>query len=130
SAKHADAIMLTPEDVAALDAIGKRWFAARAGLTSWLASPILDEAVQVIEARARALGPLGQAWLDRVRRHIALSGGSTILERTATFTMTIAPSTLETAVACYLHDLRARPSEKENHIEQFYTYLDPFYFNG
>ncbi len=130
SAKHADAIMLTPEDVAALDAIGARWFAARAGLTSWLASPILDEAVQVIEARARALGPLGQAWLDRVRAHIALSGGSTILDRKPSFAMTIAPSTLKTAVACYLHDLRARPSEKAGHIEQFYTYFDPFYFNG
>ncbi len=128
SAKHADAIMLTLADLATLDDIGKRWMAARTNLTTWLESPILAEGVAVIEARARALGSAGDAWLERVSRHIDKAVGSTTLRREDGLLMTIAPSTLDTAVACFLHDLRARPTDKS--LDAFYTYFDPFYFNG
>ena len=127
SAKHGDALVLDDADLAALTDIGRRWVAAKADLDAWLASPILDEGVRVIEARART-HPQGDAWLARVARHIGDIGGGPLLTRGGGALMSIAPSSLRTAVACFVNDLQARPADKP--LRPFYGYFDPFYFNG
>lgn len=127
SAKHTDALVLDGADLATLADVGRRWVAARTDLDAWLASPILDEAVRVIQARARA-SPNGDAWLARVDRHIGDIGGGPLVTRGPGNLMSIAPSSLRSAVACYLDALVARPADKP--LVPFYGYFDPFYFNG
>ena len=134
SAKHADYVSLDNDTVGKLVEISERWLAAKGDeIEQWIASPILTEAVTLIEARAGAL-PNGAAWLDRVRARVGLIGGTKLLERgvwTASW-VDVADSSLRSAVACYLHELGARPTVagEVKSLDRFYSYFDPLYFNG
>lgn len=134
SAKHADVVSLDAATVTKLVDIAKRWFAAEQDeIEDWIASPIVTEAVDLIEAAAKAR-PHGAAWLDRVKARSGLIGGSELLTRGVwTFSkVDIARSSLRSAVACYLHELEARPTVagEVKSLDRFYSYFDPLYFNG
>jgi len=134
SAKHADVVSLDPETVTRLVDISTRWLAAKVDdIEAWIASPIVTEAVDLIEARAGAL-PNGAAWLGRVKSRANLIGGTTLLQRGWWYVswVDIAQSSLRSAAACYLHELAARPTVggEIKSLDRFYSYFDPFYFNG
>jgi hypothetical protein len=140
SAKHADVVTLDPVTVEKLIGISKRWMTESwlggpvDEIEQWIASPILTEAVDLIQDRARALSPRGQAWLDRVDRQVRLIGGTKLLQRGWWYAswVDIAESSFRSAVACYLHELDARPTvgDVKKPLDPFYSYFDPFYFNG
>ncbi len=135
SAKHADMITLDNKTLDDLTKISKKWMEAKNDeIEDWLASPILTEAVTAIENRARAIGPQGDAWLDRVRSRAGVIGGTKLLKRGwwVVSWVDIADSSLRSAIGCYLHELEARPKVGgvEKPLDKFYSYFDPFYFNG
>ncbi len=134
SAKHADIVALDDQAMTDLKEIAKRWVAApNDDIEAWIASPIVTEAVTIIEHRARA-APQGEAWLARLSSRIGLIGGTKLLKRGWWYFswVDIADSSLRSAVACFLHEFASLPKAGgvEKPPDRFYSYFDPFYFNG
>ena len=129
SAKPADAFTLDPATLTALVACADRFVAARSdNLATWLASAPVTDAIAALERRVASLAPAqASAYWSRVNAHIADIGGTPLFTRQGHYVW-MAPSTLRSAVACYLHELASRPPGRS--LDAFYTYFDPFYFNG
>ncbi|MFO0746212.1 MAG: hypothetical protein U1F43_11135 [Myxococcota bacterium] len=132
SPKHADVVGLTPTEAEQLTGIAKAWAAAfkdNDDLDAWLASPLLDRAVQRLEAKIAGL-PHGSAWRARVERHVPFIGGTTLLQRENHWwwKVDVRPSTFRTSVACFLAALAAKPDDKS--ADAFFGFFDPFYYNG
>jgi len=127
SAKHADAFTLDPADLERLLPLAKRFMDERTDvLVDWMGSGAIDEAEAVLRARTRTLNPATSgAYWQRVDGHIEANqlflGGEHTL-------VAIYPKNMRAAVGTYLHELANRPEGKS--IDQFFTYFDPFYFNG
>ncbi|MCA9513442.1 MAG: VWA domain-containing protein, partial [Myxococcales bacterium] len=130
SAKHADAFTLDDATLTELRAQATRFEAAASDdIVAWLGHDSVTKALAALEARAAALpgGARASAFWARVARHVGNSGADTLLRREDFWKVNIPPSTLRTAVACYLHDLANRGDKS---VDAFYSYFDPFYFNG
>lgn len=123
SAKHADAFTLDTATVGKLAALADVWVKQSGSLSTLLARTEIVQAEALIRARA----PNAAYW-TRIEAHVGKVLGDTFLHRGARGLYTIAPSTVTTAVGCYLHLLGTRP--KEQSIDRFFTYFDPLYFNG
>ncbi|TNF31267.1 MAG: VWA domain-containing protein [Deltaproteobacteria bacterium] len=129
SAKHADAFTLDAATVQAMIRHADAWVAAHTDdVEDWLATQPITDAVATLRARTQALNAGNSAgYWARVERHIANVGGTPLFSRDG-YWVWMAPSTVRTAVACYLRELANRPAGRS--LDQFYTYFDPFYFNG
>jgi len=129
SAKHADAFTLDAATIRKMIKHADDWVAAYdENAETWLATAPITEAIATLKARTAALnaGNSSGYW-DRVERHLANIGGTPLFSRDG-YWVWMAPSTLRTSVACYLRELANRPPGRS--LDQFYSYFDPFYFNG
>ena len=129
SAKHADAFTLDDATMTAMLKHAAEWVAAQNDdFQVWVASQPVTDAVATLRARTNALAAgNAAAYWGRIERHIANIGGTPLFVR-ENLAVWLAPSSLRTAVACYLRELANRPDGKS--LDQFYTYFDPLYFNG
>jgi hypothetical protein len=123
SAKHADAFTLDTATVGKLTALADTWVKQSGSLSTLLARTEIVQAEALIRARA----PNAAYW-TRIETHVGNVLGDTFLHRGSRGLYTIAPSTVTTAVACYMHLLGTRP--KAQSVDRFFTYFDPLYFNG
>ncbi|MCC6622050.1 MAG: VWA domain-containing protein [Deltaproteobacteria bacterium] len=137
SAKHADVVSLEPATLEGLVAIAHAWMEEEDDdIEAWIASRYVTQAVELIENQARINNPAtADQWLARVRAHVGLIGGTKLVKRGWWYVswLDIADSSLRSAVACYLHELASRPKSGAGvvkPIDRFYSYFDPFYFNG
>lgn len=130
SAKHADAFTLDMATVTQLDAIAQKW-AKGTDLMDMLADPQLAVAERLLRARVYGISAaVAPAYWKRVDTRIPFTLGSELFNRRSGVStlVDLPPSSMLTATACYLHGLGTRPPDQP--LEQFFTYFDPFYFNG
>ncbi len=131
SAKHADAFTLDAATMQAMIKHADDWVAEKQekkdDFEVWVKTQPITDAIATLKARTSALSGASAAYWGRVDRHIADIGGTPLFQREGVYAW-LAPSSLRSAVACYLRELANRPEGKS--LDQFYTYFDPFYFNG
>lgn len=126
SAKHADVVELTEDDVTKLEVIAKQW-ADEIGRDweTWIKSPRIKEAFDIMAARTRALNAgLSDGFWARAREH--MHDGP--LKQKRTFKVDVFEPTLESAIGAYLWELNHRPAAKGRMA--FFGYFDPLYYNG
>ncbi len=128
SAKHADAIAIPVEALSRLEKLAERFPSSGADdLATVFDTPEVVAAAnlirQVTVGHDATNGPkLWQRWERHIARDAVLDPARSDLA------IEVGPASLRSAVAAYLHGLATRPPQKN--LYAFYSFFDPFYFNG
>lgn len=127
--KHADAIILGENDVAAINRISIRWRrkepSTAAGVREWLRNEDVQEVLRILR-RAAASTPgaaNADAYWRRLDRHIA---DTPVFRTGVTGQFEFFPRTVESAVAAYMRSFGQDTRDRN----KFHCFFDPFYFNG
>ncbi len=126
SAKHADVVVFTEDDVLKLEVIAKQWSdEIGRDWETWIKSPRIKEAFAIMEARTKAMNAAQSDyfWI-RVKEHMR----DCPLKQKHTFKVDVFEPTLESAIGAYLWEMNHRPSVKGRMA--FFGYFDPLYYNG